>query len=76
MGRRRESHFALAHLPLFFILFLFTYFSPQHTELMLAAYSANEAGSHDPDGVVLLWNVNTFFQVACIYILKIILLTV
>lgn len=29
---------------------------------MLASYSANEAGSHDPDGVVLLWNVNAFFQ--------------
>lgn len=36
--------------------------STKHTELVLASYSANEAGSHDPDGVVLVWNANTFFQ--------------
>jgi len=36
--------------------------SSKHPELVLAAYSANEAGSHDPDGVVQVWNVNNFFQ--------------
>eukprot|EP01102_Stenamoeba_stenopodia_P010439 TRINITY_DN3146_c0_g4_i1.p1 TRINITY_DN3146_c0_g4~~TRINITY_DN3146_c0_g4_i1.p1 ORF type:complete len:635 (+),score=167.28 TRINITY_DN3146_c0_g4_i1:188-2092(+) len=30
--------------------------SPKHPELLLTAYSANEVGSNDPDGVVLVWS--------------------
>ncbi|EFA85404.1 cytoplasmic dynein intermediate chain [Heterostelium album PN500] len=36
--------------------------SPKHPELVVTSYSANEAGSHDPDGVVLVWTVNNYFQ--------------
>jgi len=36
--------------------------SPKHPELVVSSYSANEAGSHDPDGVVLVWSVNNYFQ--------------
>eukprot|EP01133_Synstelium_polycarpum_P013688 gene13688-16125_t len=36
--------------------------SPKHPELVVTSYSANEAGSHDPDGVVLVWSVNNYFQ--------------
>ncbi|EGG21460.1 cytoplasmic dynein intermediate chain [Cavenderia fasciculata] len=36
--------------------------SPKHPELVVTSYSANETGSHDPDGVVLVWSVNNFYQ--------------
>ncbi|GAM20377.1 hypothetical protein SAMD00019534_035520 [Acytostelium subglobosum LB1] len=36
--------------------------SPKHPELVVTSYSSNEAGSHDPDGVVLVWSVNNYFQ--------------
>eukprot|EP01132_Coremiostelium_polycephalum_P001244 gene1244-1569_t len=36
--------------------------SPKHPDLVVTSYSANEAGSHDPDGVVLVWSVNNYFQ--------------
>ncbi|KAN0030846.1 hypothetical protein ACTA71_009491 [Dictyostelium dimigraforme] len=36
--------------------------STKHPELVVSSYSANEAGSHDPDGVALVWSVNNYFQ--------------
>ncbi|KYQ89703.1 cytoplasmic dynein intermediate chain [Tieghemostelium lacteum] len=36
--------------------------SPKHPELVVTSYSANEAGSHDPDGVVLVWSINNIYQ--------------
>ncbi|EGC34676.1 hypothetical protein DICPUDRAFT_79578 [Dictyostelium purpureum] len=36
--------------------------STKHPELAVTSYSANEAGSHDPDGVVLVWSINNYFQ--------------
>eukprot|EP01112_Ceratiomyxa_fruticulosa_P014308 TRINITY_DN4089_c0_g1_i4.p1 TRINITY_DN4089_c0_g1~~TRINITY_DN4089_c0_g1_i4.p1 ORF type:complete len:684 (-),score=154.63 TRINITY_DN4089_c0_g1_i4:259-2310(-) len=37
--------------------------STKHPELILTAYSANDAaGANDPDGVVLIWSVTNFYQ--------------
>ncbi|TRZ03473.1 hypothetical protein DNTS_001930, partial [Danionella cerebrum] len=31
--------------------------SPQYPELLVASYNANEDAPHEPDGVVLVWNM-------------------
>jgi len=36
--------------------------STSHTDLVVASYSANETGSNDPDGVVLVWSVQNALQ--------------
>ncbi|KAL6078661.1 Cytoplasmic dynein 1 intermediate chain 2 [Balamuthia mandrillaris] len=36
--------------------------SPKHADLVAASYSANEAGTHDPDGVVCVWSVQNMLQ--------------
>lgn len=32
-------------------------FSSQFSELMVASYNSNEDAPHEPDGVVLVWNM-------------------
>lgn len=36
--------------------------SPKHPELLLTSYSANEVGSNDPDGVVLVWSTSSMLK--------------
>jgi dynein intermediate chain len=36
--------------------------SSMHNELVLASYSANESGTNDPDGVVLVWSVQNTLE--------------
>jgi len=33
-------------------------FSPHHPEIMICSYNANEVGTHDPDGIVMLWSMH------------------
>lgn len=36
--------------------------SPKHNDLIAASYSANEEGTNDPDGVVLVWSLENALQ--------------
>ena len=43
-------------MSIYLFIFSFLDWSPQHPELLLAAYHSREDAPHDPDGACLIWN--------------------